>query len=92
MKTVHKFRIPVQDIVEVVMPRGAELLRYGAGGSQPGLWLWALVDLSEDSVVRRFFVFGTGHAIYEDDGNLSFVGTAVDPAAPHLVWHLFEVI
>ena len=91
MKVVHKFHIPVQDIVELVMPKGAQLLHFGAGGSEPGLNLWTLVDLGADAETRRFYIFGTGHAIYEDDGDLTYVGTAVDARLPHLVWHLFEV-
>jgi len=90
MRVVHKFQVPVQDILSVEMPVGAKLLHFGAGGSQPGLHLWALVDPAAMTETRRFYIFGTGHAIYEDDGNLLFVGTAVDPAAPYLVWHLFE--
>ena len=91
MKVVHKFPIPVQDVVTLQMSQGATLLHFGAGGSQPGLHLWALVDPEGALEIRRFYVFGTGHAIYEDDGDLTYVGTAVDAYTPHLVWHLFEV-
>ena len=91
MKVIYRFHVPIQDIVEFVIPKDAQLLHFGVGGSEPGLNLWALVDPRAIAETRRFYIFGTGHAIYEDDGDLTYVGTAVDARLSHLVWHLFEV-
>ncbi len=77
MKTVWKFPFVPSNIVELPMPRGALVLdvaSQGEGPSPPGTpCLWALVDPSAETEVRRFRVAGTGHPIAEELGR--FVGT-----------------
>lgn len=87
MKTIHKYVLDpaVVQAQEVAMPNGAKLLSVQ---SQQGLLtLWALVDTSRPTVMRKMMVFGTGQAIDLPPGPMDYVGTA---QLGSLVWHLFD--
>ena len=96
MKTIWKYRIPVQDsIYEVLMPKNSELLHVGMTELMDKIWLWALVETDSPKEIRRFRIYGTGHELVVNAktgyGTYdTFVGTAYSCGKP-LVWHLFEV-
>jgi hypothetical protein len=83
--TVWKFEVPFVDEPEVVLPRHAEVLHFGAQDGR--LYIWARVDTEGVSFgARRFRLAGTGHelGVY---AMARHVGTVY---VPPLVWHLFE--
>lgn len=82
--TVYKYTLHLDDTVEVVMPKGAEVLSVG---EQNGLiCVWARVDTREPSVKRLFRVAGTGHP----DPRGNFVGVVMQHGGA-LVWHIFDL-
>ena len=85
MRRVYKYPIQLSDMVELSMPAGARVLLVAA---QHGVGtMWAEVDDLALYEVRRFRIFGTGHAIPDD--SLIHVGSFLDG---DFVWHLFEAI
>jgi hypothetical protein len=87
MKTVWKFEIKPDDIIEISLPVGAKPLTVQEqnGGAQ----LWCLCNPNKTTYeTRKFRLAGTGHIIYENI--LAFIGTfQLDNGS--LVFHLFEV-
>jgi hypothetical protein len=91
MKKVYKYVLPKafwDEGVKVTMPRGAELLSCQVQHGE--ITIWALVDLTEDDVVRTFRVFGTGHDVPDALTFHHYVGT-VQFMNGQLVFHVFEV-
>jgi len=92
MKTqVWKFPLKIDDIVEVQMPVGAEILYVDAQGPQhsdPGFCIWARVDPNAPMETRRFRLAGTGHPLEENVGK--HLGS-FQMLGGQLVWHLFEL-
>ena len=87
MKSIWKFPVPIDDDIELEMPKGARILSFQSQRDHP--CIWALVDMdTQEKEIRKFRMAGTGHPI-EDDSNYSFVGTA-QMMGGNLVWHLFE--
>ncbi len=86
MKTIWKFNIPHQSLIEIEMPHGAQVLKAECQGESP--CLWAIVDPALPVTRRRFLLFGTGHPMGEDISTLKFVDTFQQGP---FVWHLFEV-
>ncbi len=86
MITIHKFsfKIDTHDIIPIVMPLDAKILSFQMQDNTP--CIWALVDDTEDRVVRNFRVFGTGHPV-EGVHLRDYIGTAKEGC---FVWHLFE--
>ncbi len=58
MRTIWKFPFEVDDILEIAMPKGAEVLHVDAQNDQP--CIWAMVNSDEPMEDRRFLLFGTG--------------------------------
>lgn len=87
MRTVHKYEVPINDLVTLTLPCVHELLHFGNQHDVPTLW--ALVDPESALMMRQFRLAGTGHIIREQ--NVRHVGTAQfgDVA---LVFHLFEIL
>lgn len=86
-KTVYKYRFPVDDIVSIDMPEGAQPLHVAMQGRYA--CLWALVDASRPMKERRFRIAGTGHPI-KDQECMKYIGTfLVNDGA--LVFHVFEI-
>ncbi|HXN71499.1 MAG TPA: hypothetical protein VN861_02985 [Candidatus Acidoferrales bacterium] len=80
--TIYKYQVEqIDDQVEIIMPVGAKVLHVAA---QSGfITLWALVNPNAGTVMRRFAIVGTGHAV---PGGLAYLGTAhIQP----FVWHIF---
>lgn len=82
---VWKFPIPYgRDIVEVLMPRGAEVLYVADQTGTP--CMWARVDPDNEEVSRLFRFSGTGH--YLDDEVGAHIGSWQQGS---FVWHLFAL-
>ena len=94
MRTVWKYALPVQDeIIEVEMPKGAEILHVDTQREQ--VCLWALVESEQEKEIRRFRIHGTGHPLANNAGTGyntydTYVGTSIHLDGM-LVWHVFEV-
>lgn len=94
MRRVYKYVFQIEDEVQLMMPRGAEVLHVD---SQSGVTpcIWARVDPEADLEQRRFRLVGTGHDLPDTvrpDGypRLMHVGS-FQLAGGALVFHLFEV-
>lgn len=85
-KTIWKFALdPLNDVMSINMPKGAEVL---SAGVQSGIvHLWAVVDPEADKEPRAFLAVGTGHLTFDDLGR--FVGTVM-LFDGQLVFHIFE--
>jgi hypothetical protein len=82
MQTVYKYGIPVGDDVIISMPTNARPLSVGMQGET--MYVWALVNPTEDNTLFRFSVRGTGHQLRGDEGE--FINTVF---AGRFVWHVF---
>ena len=97
MITVHKYPLPIQDLVVLNLPEGAIVLKIECQRGEP--MVWALVDTEADHEYRAFQVFGTGanivafepkgewEGLLDDDCVLDHVATFQHHA---FVWHVFE--
>jgi hypothetical protein len=81
MRTVHKFLLTVAS-GDVMMPRGARILRVCPQQGAPRLW--AEVDTDQPLEARRFTIVGTGQPIETGE----YVGTY---DSPPYVWHVYDV-
>ena len=81
---VFKYQMPIQDAVELEMPKGAEILRIDV--QREVLCMWALVQTDAPKVTRRFRIYGTGHDV---DERGVFRGTFFHRNGA-LVFHVFE--
>lgn len=84
MQTIHKFHVPVNEIVRVSMPYDSDVLCVQMQGDTP--CVWALVESGFPLVEKVFYWRGTGHDC-EDVSAESYVGTVQFSG---LVFHLFE--
>lgn len=91
METIWKFEIEPKDgVIEIMMPKDAEVLSTGAIGDNVFVWAKFSTDEGTESEPRYFEVFGTGHNIPVDMGiDREFIGTAFMYDGS-LVWHIFE--
>lgn len=93
MHKVWRFALPVNDVVEVEMPAGAELLTVAWQDDNifhaRGLSLWVRVDPAAPKEVKRFAVVGTGHPAPEPEEG-KYVGTAF--LWNGVVVHVFEQV
>ena len=94
MKTVYKYKLPLDDYVKIVMPKGAEII--SVGEQEQELVIWAVVDSTAIEHRNKVFrIAGTGHPLSRNlsngpDEKLLFIGTVQHSNG--LVWHVFEVI
>lgn len=89
MKKVFKYDIKPEHIIEIQLPKNAEILT-----AQTQLYcgtpmLWALVDPDAKPELRKFRLAGTGHQI--DETNLKYINT-FQLNNGLLVFHLFEIL
>lgn len=87
MKTIWKYKVPVNDVFELKLPMLAKILTIQKQHDIPNIW--ALVDTDNQMETRHFVCFGTGHAI--PDKGLNYIGTYLIEN-DMLVLHVFEVI
>jgi hypothetical protein len=80
---IFKYPLEVTYKQTILMPEGAKILSFQAQDNRP--CLWAMVDPNAFPRERIFFIYGTGHDVYET--NLTFIGTT---QLGMFVWHLFE--
>lgn len=88
MKTIHKFRILPR---AAEMPASAELLYVGeqhVGHGHYGLFVWALVDITQPTKSRTLYVIGTGWPHCEAELSRPYVGTV--QCASGEVYHVFD--
>lgn len=81
MRTIWKFRVPMEHVVRIEMPWGAELLTAQLQGDVP--MLWAAVDPEAPRKTRVLTIIGTGREAPEG----RYVGTWQQDG---YVWHLFD--
>jgi len=84
---VYKYRFEPADHFDLLLPKGARVLK--ADKQQDTYCLWALVDPDARDQVRHFRWAGTGHDIEEPPENLRHVHTFIDGP---FVWHVFEIL
>ncbi len=91
MKAVWKFPLPIDDVIEIEMPRGAEILHVSSQADSP--MLWALVEQGAAMEKRRFRFAGTGHLIEEPElpECLKHRGSWSQNNGK-LIFHLFEYV
>lgn len=81
---VYKYELPLEDMVRIEMPVGAEVLTVQTQHGVPQIWALVRPGRTE---VRRFRVAGTGH-------NISVAGPYVGTFQLHgggLVFHVFDL-
>ena len=90
MSVVYKYEFTPADTIELIVPRGAQILhcemqrRAGA----PSWCAWCLVEPAMPLEKRRIRMAGTGHPINTTVGR--FINTTL-VAGGDLVFHFFEV-
>ena len=93
MKTVYKYEIPRHklDGMEFTMPAGASplplVVNVQHSSVDERITFWAEVDTAQVDAVRKFAVYGTGHAIPQDS---VYVGTTLLMGG-RIVFHLYEI-
>jgi hypothetical protein len=90
MTAIWKFPLPIDDEVQIQMPRGAIVLTVAVQRGQA--CLWAVVDTMQTVEPRRFAVRGTGHPVAATPDALgwSYIGS-IQLMDGELVFHVFEV-
>ena len=88
MKTIWKFELPLEDYVELLLPKGS--ISLSAQVQDSNLQLWCLCNSEESLRERRVFrIIGTGHFIEEE--NIKFIDT-FQIMNGDLVFHVFEIL
>lgn len=85
MTTIHKYPITIYDYIQLLMPKGAEVLCVQVQHEQP--CIWAKVDTEQENEIRNFALRGTGHAFM--GGEQKYIGS-FQMQGGLLVFHLFE--
>tara|TARA_R110000796_G_scaffold30122_14_gene80785 strand:- start:4191 stop:4529 length:339 start_codon:yes stop_codon:yes gene_type:complete len=85
---IWKYQMPISEQFEMVLPKGAQILRtQGEGGY---LWMWALVNTTEGDEVRYFHSFKAGGELPEDLSSFTYVGMASIYIQAELMLYIFE--
>ena len=89
VKKIYKYPLDATSFEQTVqLPWDAEILDVQMQNGN--LFLWAVVDLAKDNLVRHFRVFGTGWELpYRFSQRYKHLKTVQDGL---FVWHVFEVI
>lgn len=88
MKTIYKYKVKQEEVVDVEMPAGARILTAKALGAH--VWVWAIVDTEEKGrEIRRIAVLKTGQEITANIDLLLPIET-VQFGGGELVLHVFE--
>ena len=88
-KTIWKYEFKTNSLVNIEMPIGAEILTVQS--QQDKTCFWALVDPKAKLKQRCFEIIGTGHTIWEQQGQAErkYIGT-YQLHGGDLVFHVFE--
>ncbi len=89
---IFKYEVEITDKFNFILPKGCEFLCCQMQQGKP--FMWAKVpqgfpqgtDLQQE--VYSFRVYGTGHPIYEYEGEMDYIDTFQTPTG--LVFHLFK--
>lgn len=84
---IYKYPFEVADVIDLVMPRGAEILTIQTQGRLPTIWAKVCCDGPTEH--RVFRCYGTGHPI-DPALHLIYVGT-FQLMGGNFIGHLFEV-
>lgn len=90
MMTIWKFELEFNDVTNISMPEGAEILTVQKDEKSNKPCIWALVDTCNDNEERCFELFGTGQEIHFDMGvDREYIGT-YQYQKGQFVGHVFE--
>ena len=88
MKTIYKYKVKQEEVVDVEMPAGARILTAKALGAH--VWVWAIADTEvKEREKRRIAVLKTGQEITANIDLLLHIET-VQFGGGELVLHVFE--
>ena len=87
MRRVFKYELLMCDHINIILPKGAEILKVGVQSDQP--FMWTLIDPDAPDEKRSFRIVGTGHSI--DEINLKFIDT-FQLSGGDLIFHIFEIL
>jgi hypothetical protein len=95
MKTIYKYRVPINDVVTINLPLDAKILHVNSqNDGQKGddtIDVWALVDTDfVGKLPKHIRIVGTGHPI-EKELVLQYVNTFT-MLDRNLWFHAFEII
>jgi len=90
MKTIWKYEIKAEDIQEIEMPVGSQILCVQTQREKPCIWILTDTE-TKDAETRKFFTIGTGHDFYQEQDNCKYIGS-FQLHDGLLVFHLFELI
>jgi hypothetical protein len=90
MRTIYKYELNIEDMVELQLPKGAKILSVQSQNDKPVLW--CLVDTEAPKENRMFRLAGTGHEIGKEiENRIEFIGT-FQILNGAFVGHLFEIL
>ena len=87
MRTIWKEVVEIDNIQQITLPIGSEVLTVQTQTGVPCIW-FLVPDSKAEYKTRTFIVYGTGHEVkpYE----MKYIGTFQTSNGTY-VWHLFEV-
>ena len=88
MKTIWKYKIPLEDKFSLELPKDAVILTVQIQQGVPQLWV--MVNTENEVEKRYFWLQGTGQEIYETDRVMKYINT-FQLYGSALILHLFEV-
>lgn len=87
MKAIWKFMLQSEDLQQISMPKGAQILCVQVQHGMPHLW--AIVDIAAMHEMRAFWIIGTGHQ-HEVVPIKNYIGT-YQLMGGDLIFHVFEL-
>lgn len=91
MKVIYKYRLPFKEQAEVVMKKGAKIIRIE--GLDGALWIWAICDSDAEEETRHFSLYKTGGEMPEDIlTNYLYLGCGAILIQMELMMYVFEKI
>jgi len=84
---IFKYALPIQDEVDLSLPKGSKILRIECQGNEPKVW--AMVPRPPEYVpneIRKIKIFGTGPQ-FSIPEHLDYLATFQHQ---NFVWHVFE--
>lgn len=88
MKTIWKYPVVIDDIIELEIPRGAKFLTIQTQHGNP--CIWCIVDPLAPKDKKKFRIYGTGHKIMDETNEYGYLGT-FQISNGDSVFHLFEI-
>lgn len=85
MKTIYKYPIEIQDRQVLTLPKGSEILTVKM--QKDYIFLWALVENTEETEDFEILIYGTGHPI--EDVQIKYIST-IQSQIGSLVFHIFR--